>query len=97
MADLLDSIILGSVAYYLATKSKEEDESFNRALAAVAAGTITYVKGPDVYDSLKNYFDDDATQQQKDRILASVVLGATGYITGDKIGDSLRGNKGGKP
>lgn len=97
MADVLDSIILGSFAYYLATKSKEEDERFNRTLAAVAAGTLTYVKGPDVYDSLKNYFDDDATQQQKDRVLTSVVLGAAGYITGDKIADSLRGKKGGNP
>jgi hypothetical protein len=86
MADFLDYVILGAGAYYLSTKAQDKDEEFNRIVAAIAAGSITYVKGPDIYDSFKD-------PKKKDKFASGVVLGSAGYVFGEQIADTLRGKK----
>lgn len=86
MADFLDYVILGAGAYYLSTKAQDKDEEFNKTLAAIAAGAITYVKGPDIYDSFKD-------PKKKSKVASGVVLGSAGYIFGDNIADVVRGKK----
>lgn len=94
MASILDYIIIGGGAYYLATKSQEQDEDFNKALAAIAAGTITYVKGSDIYDSAKDFLKGPNSKKNQDKLLGGLVLGAAGYAFGDKIIGGVKGGNG---
>ena len=89
MANLFDYIVLGAAAYYGVSKSKENDPDFNRALGALVAGGLTYLKGPEVYDSLKERVT-ESTPEQNDKALGTLIGALGGYYTGDKIGSRIR-------
>ena len=92
MAGLVDYILLGAGAYYVSTKAKEKDKDFNKAVAAVTAGALTYYKGEDLYNEITAYFDGSATKEQKDRLFSTFALGTAGYVFGPEIGKRVSGN-----
>lgn len=90
MANLLDVVLVGGGAYYLASKFSDEDIDFERLLIGTAVGVPAALKGPEIYRKTKNYLSNEQSVENRDKALSAIVLGAAGYALGDKIGDNLR-------
>lgn len=90
MTNILDVVLVGGGAYYLANKFSEQDLDFERLLIGTAVGVPAALKGPEIYRKTKNYLNSEQAQESKDKVISSLVLGATGYVYGDKIGEQFR-------
>lgn len=91
MSRLLDVLIVGGGAYYLASKTmQEEDDGFNRLLIGTAVGVPAALKGPELYNHMKDYFSNDLSEVDSDRITSSIIMGTMGYALGDKFGYAVR-------
>ncbi len=93
MANILDVVLIGGGAYYLANKlSDDEDDNFNRLLIGTAVGVPAALKGPEIYENLKSR-SSGMSQEDKDRLISAAAFAGIGYLFGDRLGYSLRGKK----
>ena len=90
MANILDVVLIGGGAYYLASKLSEDDENFNRLLIGTAVGVPAALRGPEIYKSLQER-SKDFSQEDKDRLISAAALAGVGYVFGDKVGSTIRG------
>lgn len=89
MANIVDILLIGGGAYYLANRLNESDDSFKRLLIGTAVGVPAALKGPEFYNKwVKEY--DQLDQDQQDRLKYSALLGVSGYVFGNKLGDVFK-------
>ena len=85
MVNTLDALIVAAGAYYATTKLQDDDTDFERLALGAAAGIPVALKGPEAYQAAKQYFTEEISQSQKDKLAGAAVAGGIGYIFGDKV------------
>lgn len=87
MSDLLDIILLGGGAYYIGSRlqGEEDNDSFKRIAIGTAVGVPAALKGPELYDSLTEAYEENGSEETRNRTLAAAVGGLAGYAIGDKL------------
>jgi hypothetical protein len=71
--------------YYIMNRMKsEENEDFKRLIMGAGVGTLTAIKGPELYNYLKDWYV-NMDESTKKKLMTGALSGTAGYALGDKI------------